>query len=370
MAIAIVLVHNGSAILHGAHSIAVKLFQLATTAGWAGVELFFVLSGFLITGILISARGAPGFFRTFYVRRTLRIFPLYYAVLAIAFFLVPLIDGTERWADVAHRNQVFFWTYLSNWSNAFGHAIPGLGHFWSLAVEEQFYLVWPVVVFMLPVRSLGRLCAALVIGGPVLRMGMYVAGVPIWGVSEFTVARWDALAAGSLLAVMRLDGTWVTWLSRWWRHPAAAAVVAAIAIVVANRSYHENEPMILVLGQTPVIVMATCLVYVAAAAPDRFASGVRTVLSSRWLRFLGKYSYAIYIFHVPVDYALAPAFQAWVNAGTAASQILKTAGYVGVVAALSIVAAMISWRVLEAPMLRLKDVVAPRLPLSSAPSPS
>src|SRR6185503_19750329 len=147
LAIAIVLVHNGTFILHGSHATLPKVAAAVAAAGWLGVQLFFVLSGFLITGILLDSRTRPQFFRTFYTRRTLRIFPLYYAFLASALFIVPLLANVPDWHATALRNQVFYWTYTSNWANPLGYAIPGLSHFWSLAVEEQFYLFWPVVVF-------------------------------------------------------------------------------------------------------------------------------------------------------------------------------------------------------------------------------
>src|SRR5206468_651405 len=121
-------------------------------SGWIGVDLFFVLSGFLITGILLDSLGKPGYFRNFFARRTLRIFPLYYAVLTVSLFLVPALIGLQRLPELYHRlleNQLWLWTYAANYLQATGrHTLPGFGHFWSLAIEEQFYLLWPFVVYL------------------------------------------------------------------------------------------------------------------------------------------------------------------------------------------------------------------------------
>ena len=108
--------------------------------GWAGVQLFFVLSGFLITGILLETRDEKGALRRFLVRRGLRIFPLYYATLFVLLVVVPP-DPVVR---AALHDQVYYWLYVSNWAQPFEHKIPTLAHFWSLAVEEQFYLLWPL----------------------------------------------------------------------------------------------------------------------------------------------------------------------------------------------------------------------------------
>ena len=131
-----------------------------TKYGSYGVELFFVLSGFLITGILYDARNKPHYFRNFYMRRLLRIFPLYYGVLALVFLvapLIPLLQGPTL--DYLVERQAWAWLYAVNiyiakhgdWSLSY------LDHFWSLAIEEHFYLFWPLVVFLLARRP--RLCS-------------------------------------------------------------------------------------------------------------------------------------------------------------------------------------------------------------------
>ncbi len=141
------------------------LNRLQETA-WAGVDLFFVLSGFLITGILLDTRDCPSYFKTFFARRTFRIFPLYYGVLAVAIFGVPAILGRAHLPDLYPRllaNQFWLWTYTANYLQATGaHTLPGFGHFWSLAIEEQFYWFWPLVVYFASRRKVFQyLCGRL-----------------------------------------------------------------------------------------------------------------------------------------------------------------------------------------------------------------
>jgi peptidoglycan/LPS O-acetylase OafA/YrhL len=138
--------------------------------GERGVDLFFVLSGFLITGILLKTKSRPHYFRNFIVRRALRIFPLYYLSLAIFLFVIPSVIATQSF-ELPRSNQFYLWTYTSNvymsWTNAW--SFGPLDHFWSLAVEEHFYLIWPAVVFFLSPkdffaspwpRPLGSVCFA------------------------------------------------------------------------------------------------------------------------------------------------------------------------------------------------------------------
>src|SRR5258706_13002650 len=127
IAILIVLVHNTSFVLRGSDTFVVKLWGAVAATGWSGVSLFFVLSGFLITGILLDARGSPGFFRTFYARRTLRIFPLYYVFLALALLAGPVVARPAR-AAAAPSNQ---WGVLAGAANSgkpLAQRIPGLLH--------------------------------------------------------------------------------------------------------------------------------------------------------------------------------------------------------------------------------------------------
>jgi peptidoglycan/LPS O-acetylase OafA/YrhL len=143
-----------------------RAYQRATLAGWVGVDLFFVLSGFLITGILLDLKGSSRFFRTFYARRVLRIFPLYYAFLAIFYIALPQLLSSKDQVLRLLADQKWYWLYLQNLQMARdGWPVPKyLAHFWSLAVEEQFYLIWPLGVLKYGRRGLIAVCLTAMVG--------------------------------------------------------------------------------------------------------------------------------------------------------------------------------------------------------------
>jgi peptidoglycan/LPS O-acetylase OafA/YrhL len=163
----------------------VPAFRWIENYGNLGVQLFFVLSGFLITRILLDTKDTPHFFRNFFVRRALRIYPLYYVLLGFVVF-----------SGLVHQHGVRWWPYILYLSNIIygaGTEPSPLGPVWSLAVEEQFYLVWPFVVSVVSRRGLERLCVAMIVGA---------VGLRLTGVMQFhnTLVQLDALAAGALVA--------------------------------------------------------------------------------------------------------------------------------------------------------------------------
>src|ERR1700677_2473843 len=158
-----------------------KIFQPVTNSMTVGVDLFFVLSGFLITGILLRSRSSNRYFRNFYSRRALRIFPLYYFVLillAIGLHVIP------SWRNLTTLRDAWpwYWFYGTNYLicqtgfTFLDHAQVSLGHFWSLAVEEHFYLFWPLMVWLLSDRALLRLCIALMVIAPICRAYAVLSG--------------------------------------------------------------------------------------------------------------------------------------------------------------------------------------------------
>ncbi|WP_284666444.1 acyltransferase [Myxococcus sp. SDU36] len=185
-----------------------SLFQV----GWAGVDLFFVLSGFLITRILVQTRARGGYFRTFYARRALRIWPLYFLVLVFTFgvmgrLLPALAFDTHRYAWTTYA------LYLQNlWMTDFGPAPINVT--WSLAIEEQFYLVWPLLVFFLRNGQLRALLWACVLLSPAARLVALWEGAAPIQVYTFTLFRLDGLALGGCWR-------WAWWMAapRWtaWR---------------------------------------------------------------------------------------------------------------------------------------------------------
>jgi peptidoglycan/LPS O-acetylase OafA/YrhL len=159
IAILLVVPHNADVFSHSAAWL--WPFALVAHAGWLGVQLFFVLSGFLITRNLIDSRDAPNYLRAFFGRRVLRIFPLYFATLFLCLVLLPHIVDFAPGTLASHRHQLGLWTFTINWVQPFGADVSGFSHFWSLAVEEQFYLVWPFVVLAAAGTRLFRICIVL-----------------------------------------------------------------------------------------------------------------------------------------------------------------------------------------------------------------
>ena len=329
----------------------------AMRMGWVGVDVFFALSGFLITGILVDTRGHPGYLRSFYARRSLRIFPLYFAVLAVVFFVLPFTpDGALPPFAVLQGNAAWFWTYTVNILVSIRGETSTplyLGHLWSLSVEEQFYLFWPFVVLLVPPRFLGRVCVLLALAAVALRVGLVAATG--WGSDAgymLMPARMDALLLGGLLALLVRNPEGRRQLSRWYRPAGVVAASVLAALIVWREGLGRNDPYVQVVGYLALSVLSSALV--AAAL-----SGVRevrfvSVLRSPLLRSVGKYSYAFYVFQHPVIGFLRrtvhPLQQPWMRGSVLGNELLLFV-LAGVI---SFAMAWVSWRVLEQPFLSLK----------------
>jgi peptidoglycan/LPS O-acetylase OafA/YrhL/acetyltransferase-like isoleucine patch superfamily enzyme len=286
-----------------------SVFLRVCQSGWIGVELFFVLSGFLITGILMDTRRCAAYFRSFYGRRVLRIFPAYFVTLAALFVLIPLCSSRlpGGFRDMLGRmaeHQAWFWSYLANWlfawNGEFG-SVPG-GYLWSLAVEEQFYLVWPLVVFWLNRDALARWIVCLLSASIVLRLGLLACGVSATSVYAATITHLDGLLAGALVAVVvrksRLD------LLPWRRLGIVAGLSCLVLIGIGTYHGHFRfwDAPIAGVGLSLLAVCFAFLLLAAIAADE--GSLIHRRLSNRILQSFGRYSYAIYLLHVPIGLAL------------------------------------------------------------------
>jgi peptidoglycan/LPS O-acetylase OafA/YrhL len=328
--------------------------------GWIGVDLFFVLSGFLITGILLDARGGPRYFRNFYVRRTLRIFPLYYAILIGVFVVMPLLATArgDRWLSGADENQSWFWTYTYNvllaiegdWSET-----DRLGHFWSLALEEQFYLVWPAVVLLLSPRQLRRACAAILVGALALRLAMLQGDGGELAAYALMPARADTLAAGAWVAVALRTGVPLEGIRRHARWALLASGVAIAAMFVRGHGLPYDDYLVQTIGYTCLALGFAALLALALDSPGR-ATVLGAAFRNPALRGLGKYSYAMYCFHPLIQDGLR-SFD--VHASTVpivgGSVLPGIAAYGAVVLTLTFASAYLSWHLFEKHFLRLKD---------------
>ena len=169
-ALMVVFYHFGS-ISPAPQNVLLRAWNVTVGLGWTAVDLFFVLSGCLITGILLDTRDSPRFFRSFYGRRMVRILPLYYAAVMFFFWIyLPLAHmavargvyatNSQSWMNTGFGEQVWYWLHVSNWRTAFGHLeVSPVSHLWSLAIEEQFYFLWPLVVYRTPEKRLLKICA-------------------------------------------------------------------------------------------------------------------------------------------------------------------------------------------------------------------
>jgi peptidoglycan/LPS O-acetylase OafA/YrhL len=335
-------------------------------AGWFGVDLFFVLSGFLITGILYDAKRSAFFFRNFYARRFLRIFPLYYLFLVIILFLFPLwprIAGPLQISKL-QDTQLWFWTYMVNNASGikqFDAQMPaGSGQFWSLAVEEQFYLVWPFLVLLLSRRMMMGLCAVLVVGALALR---YVLTDPVsasfanLNASHVLLpARVDTLALGALLALGLRGGFDLARLKGIAYGIIAVAAVVLVTLAVRHDGLSTLDRDVETYGFSLLAFLFASLLVLAVTS--RPGDALHRVFTHSSLRFLGKYSYAIYVFHLAIAFNLAAEFLRRDYARTVfGSQIPFNVCFAILCSAVSIAAAWLSWHLFEKQVLKLKRYV-------------
>lgn len=267
--------------------------------GGYGVELFFVLSGFLITGILLDTKHKRNSTINFYARRILRIFPLYYGALAIVLFAVPHFASLDDGARLILSRQVWLWTYLANWPGVYvwdDSNVFLLGHFWSLCVEEHFYILWPVGVLLLSRRNLFCLCVAILALGLLSR-----CQTSLLGASELSIWAWptfqkiDGLAVGAMIAIalrtpqlhrfIPIGRLFTTWLF----------ALAAACLTIMWLPRRLNYPVIGVFAETVVVMFfGALLLFVLRAQSNATCYKLMTFVG---LSAFGKYSYGLYVIH-------------------------------------------------------------------------
>jgi len=334
--------------------------------GWVGVDLFFVLSGFLITGILLEAKGSQHYFRNFYARRVLRIFPLYWGFLFVYFVVLPRVVSLDPASPylVSAGTKAWFWAYASNILSLKPGAVipPGMNHFWSLAVEEQFYLIWPAVVFAVTAKSLERACVALVVVAFAFRLFLLTTPYHHTGGYVLTPARIDTLAIGAWLAVIYRDPARREWIERL---APRAFLVALFALAVANlpdlRMFGYRVSM-QTIGFPLLAVMGASLISIGTGKAEGNAR-IRKAFSSRMLVTVGKYSYAMYVFHLPLVIALdTVGLHMRSFSGGNPPGVFAALAYSVVSAIITFVVAFASWHLYEKHFLKLKRLFPRREP--------
>lgn len=297
------------------------------SAGWLGVDLFFALSGFLITRILMSSRERPDYFRVFYWRRSLRIFPLYFAVLAIAFASEP-----QRWEWLP-------WYALYGVNFYTGELPATIGgwtfsHFWSLCVEEHFYLLWPFVIRWVRREHLLRVIGGVAVGSLLVRLGMTEAFLSGEFISRNSFCRFDSIALGSAIVVL-------PWSAAAYRKIFCVATIILLPLLVL---LDPLMPLMIVWGKFLIAVWAS-------AAVGCVARGGCRRLSSSILAEVGGISYGVYVWHFllmgSLNHALGPMQRemGYFRGGAMAFTLVLGFG---------LLMARISWRWIEKPFLALR----------------
>jgi len=327
--------------------------------GWSGVILFFVLSGFLITGLLLDAKGAdPRYFRNFYARRALRIFPVYYLVLAMTVLFVAWLVPGSRAAILSgpfSGDWGWFAVYLQNYTMptlAPSTPLPRLlAHTWSLAVEEQFYLLWPAVVWCCSRRALAATCLVMLVAGPASRSAVFAwSGNPFLALAALP-GQCDALAAGALLALLvrRSDAARFTQPAPWLAALAVSGLLlGALVAATGWQSYASPRVWMAAPGNWALLPLM-CLAFAALLmAALRGTGRLGEVLRTRPLAHLGRISYGLYLYH-PLVFAATNAAAAPLGRDAAGSLAVHFLQYAALYAV-----AFASYRWFEAPILRLK----------------
>jgi peptidoglycan/LPS O-acetylase OafA/YrhL len=308
--------------------------------GWMGVDLFFVLSGFLITGILLNTKQSEGYFRNFYARRCLRIWPLYYSALLLMFVIVPFLRPSEAHAVFAARSSPWwaFPVFLQNFLVPIPTRATGaLGVTWSLAVEEQFYLVWPLVVRFCTENQLRRIAIAVICISPALRFYLSLHHVIIY---SNTFCRLDGLMAGALLALVIRSVSFspAKFLTRAW---ITFLVTAPLALLVET-AFHARW---VVFSLTA--LASVSFVYLSLFSAQRW---LQAFLTNRFMVYTGTISYGIYLLEkIPLD--AAKTFHLDKHPLLA----------LPLTAATTYAMAVVSWNLLEKPMLKLKRFFEPSI---------
>lgn len=321
------------------------------TYGWCGVDLFFALSGFLITGILLATRADESYLMAFYARRAIRIFPIYYATLVGVLVFAAVVPGfsdrvppTWQWP--------FYFIYLTNWIPAFTGNWPSnvIGHFWSLAVEEQYYLIWPFVIMLFKRRIVAKIAITLAAIALVVRCIVVSTHGTSPAVELATITRCDALALGSLGAIYfseRQREAGIKLLS------IAAFALGVFSIVIVLLPNEEARSRFWQTAGLSLLAISFSALVTHLSFEDGRTTFVQKVFRTAGLRRIGRYSYGMYVYHVPVlgicEVLLFRRLPEMLR-----QSVAFTLGYVLFLSVVTYVVASISYEVFERPILELK----------------
>jgi peptidoglycan/LPS O-acetylase OafA/YrhL len=263
----------------------VNVLKKISLFGQTGVDLFFVLSGFLITRILINSKSNPHFFKNFIFRRIVRIFPLYYLFLFLYFFIAPILLNTQF---IPLNEQWFYYVYLQNIGATFNWNLNGPEHFWSLAIEEHFYLFWPFLIYFFNQKSIKYLIAIIVVGTIFLRYLMIRNNLSVF---YFTFTRIDALAIGAGLSLLELN---FVFQKKNKNKFLILLLILVVPMVVFWIKLSGSGSLEVIKYSLLAFFYFALIGYVLCLSPNNF---VNTILESKLLNFSGKISYGLYVYH-------------------------------------------------------------------------
>jgi peptidoglycan/LPS O-acetylase OafA/YrhL len=342
--LSVFMYHYGRSAAHSSIAV-VRILSDFFGFGWSGVDLFFVLSGFLITGILYDTAADPGYYKKFYARRVLRIFPIYYIAMA-AIFAVGAIAGVH-WVP----GHISFLLYLGYPAALIWPSLVQLSpfvpitHLWSLSVEEQFYLIWPWATRRL---ASGRnvLLASLVmfVAAFASRVIFVERGLIAWAYA-FLPCRMDTLAVGAALAIV-IRKVGARRLQGWAAGTFALTCCSLIALCLSLHSVDRSDPTIAVWGYSLTAVAYGSLLLMSLGVFSSF-------FTFSILRMFGRYSYGIYLYHFPLTVALEPLkpmILAHIHSVALGSMI-----YLAACLGINLLVAALSFRFVESPILGFKS---------------
>jgi peptidoglycan/LPS O-acetylase OafA/YrhL len=317
--------------------------------GWLGVDIFFVLSGYLITGIILEDRTKPDFWTTFYTRRGFRILPAFAAVfiaaILAAYFFFPEIPLSARFL----LPPIFF---LGNWTVLTNTEFPLLPQIWSLAIEEQFYFLWPQAAKRLSPVAIFKLAISLVIVCELSRIGLAMIHFDSWALYKITPTRIDGLAIGATLAAgMTLPAVHRFLASYWRRIALLAACVLTVAFVLLPGHLTPHLPSSQIVAIPAAVVLTAMLIY--GSIESSLPNLLYQFFTNPVMTYLGRRSYALYLIQFPIAIEVRESRVHGYLAELQSGVVINILLILSVLAA-SLILAEISWRLIEAPAQSLR----------------